>query len=85
MTLKNSNKILNPFSVLSVSQTGNRHGNSIGCMSVWYAGGCRFNPHVRQHSVLEIGSEIISTAILSFPLIQEGQLSVTGEIMCTKY
>ena len=26
-----------------------------------------------------------STAILSLPLIQEEQLSVTGEIMCTKY
>ena len=29
--------------------------------------------------------EIISTAILSFLLIQEEQLSVTGERMCTKY
>ena len=29
--------------------------------------------------------EIISTAILSFLLIQEGQLSVTGKRMCTKY
>ena len=28
--------------------------------------------------------EIISTAILSLPLIQEGQLSVTGKRMCTK-
>ena len=33
---------------------------------------------------MEIGHEIISTAILSLPLIQ-GQLSVTGERMCTKY
>ena len=31
------------------------------------------------------GHEIISTAILSLPLIQVGQLSVTGERMCTKY
>ena len=37
----------------------------------------------RQHSFVEIGHEIISTAILSLPLIQEGQLSVTGEGMCT--
>ena len=36
-------------------------------------------------SILKIGHEIISMAILSFPLIQEGQLSVTGENMCTKY
>ena len=28
---------------------------------------------------MEIGHKIISTTILSFPLIQEGQLSVTGE------
>ena len=34
---------------------------------------------------MEIGHEIISTAILSIPLIQVGQLSVTGERMCTKY
>ena len=27
--------------------------------------------------------EIFSTAILSLPLIQEGQLSVSGERMCT--
>ena len=29
--------------------------------------------------MMEIGHEIISTAIRSLPLIQEGQLSVTGE------
>ena len=46
---------------------------------------------------MEIGQEIISTAILSLPLIQVAQLSVTrywwkyvqllntGENMCTKY
>ena len=31
------------------------------------------------------GDEIISMAILSLPLIQVGQLSVTGERMRTKY
>ena len=35
--------------------------------------------------IMEIGHEIISTAIPSLPLIQEVQLSVTGESMCTKY
>ena len=30
-----------------------------------------------------IDHEIISTVILSLPLIQEGQLSVSGERMCT--
>ena len=32
---------------------------------------------------MEIGHEIISTAILSLPLIQVGQVSVTGKRMCT--
>ena len=47
--------------------------------------GCRgFNPRRgRQHSFVEIDHEIFSTVILSLPLIQEGQLSVSGEIMCT--
>ena len=31
----------------------------------------------------EIDHEIFSTVILSLPLIQEGQLSVSGERMCT--
>ena len=34
------------------------------------------DPHVRQHSFEEIGDELISTAILSLPLTQEGLLSV---------
>ena len=36
----------------------------------------------RQHSFVEIDHEIFSTVILSLPLIQEGQLSVSGERMC---
>ena len=52
--------------------------------SDWRPGGCRFNPHrVRQHSFVEIDCEIFSTVILSLPLIQEGQLSVSGKRMCT--
>ena len=35
--------------------------------------------------VLQQSHEKISTAILPLPLIQEEQLSVTGERMCTKY
>ena len=38
-----------------------------------------------KHSFVENGHEIISTAILSLLLIQVGQLSVTGERICTKY
>ena len=37
----------------------------------------------RQHFFEEIDHEIFSTVILSLPLIQEGQLSVYGERMCT--
>ena len=52
--------------------------------SDWRAGGRGFNPRRgRQHSFVEIDHEIFSTVILSLPLIQEGQLSVSGERMCT--
>ena len=44
--------------------------------AIWYCRG-------RQHSFVEIDHEIFSTVILSLPLIQEGQLSVSGERMCT--
>ena len=37
----------------------------------------------RQHYFVEIYHEIFSTVILFFPLIQEGQLSVSDERMCT--
>ena len=47
--------------------------------SDWRPGGCGFNPRRgRQHSFVEIDHEIFSTVILSLPLIQEGQLSVSG-------
>ena len=36
-----------------------------------------------QRSFMEIDHEIISTVVLSLPLIPEGQLSVSGEKMCT--
>ena len=43
-----------------------------------------FNPRRgRQHSFVEIDHEIFSTVILYLLLIQEGQLSVSGERMCT--
>ena len=40
-------------------------------------------PPGRQHSFVETDHEIFSTVILSLPLIQEGQLSVSGEIIYT--
>ena len=46
--------------------------------SDWRPGGHGFNPRRgRQHSFMEIDREIFSTVILSLPLIQEGQLSVS--------
>ena len=52
--------------------------------SDWRPRGREFNPRRdRQHSFVEIDHEIFSTVILSLPLIQEGQLSVSGERMCT--
>ena len=43
------------------------------------------DPHMQQHSFVETGHEIISTAILSLLLIPEGQLSATGERMFTEH
>ena len=40
-------------------------------------------PPGRQHSFVEIDHKLFSTVILSLPLIQEGQLSVSGKRMCT--
>ena len=52
--------------------------------SDWRPGGHGFNPRRGlQDSFVEIDIEIFSTVILSLPLIQEGQLSVSGERMCT--
>ena len=52
--------------------------------SDWRSGGRGFNlRRGRQNSFVEIDHEIFSTVILSLPLIQEGQLSVSGERMCT--
>ena len=52
--------------------------------SDWRPGGRGFNPRRgQQHSFVEIDHEIFSTVILSLPLIQEGQLLVSGERMCT--
>ena len=52
--------------------------------SDWRPGGRGFNPRRgRLHSFVEIDHEIFSTVIISLPLIQEGQLSVSGERMCT--
>ena len=57
---------------------------SVGCMSDWWSGGGRFDLRwVQQHSFLEIDHEILSTVIPSLLLIQDGQLSVSGERIST--
>ena len=61
-----------------------RPGNLVGCVAAWHLEGRWFEPRVRQHSFNEIGYEI-STTILSLPLIQVEQLSVTEERICTKH
>ena len=50
--------------------------------SDWRPGGHSFKPRRgQQHSFMEIDREIFSKVILSLQLIQEGQLSVSGERM----
>ena len=52
--------------------------------SDWRPGGRGFNSRRgRKHCFVEIDQEIFFTVILSLLLIQEGQLSVSGERMCT--
>ena len=59
-------------------------GGSVGCAVRLETRRSRFQPRRgRQHSFVEIDHEIFSTVILSLPLIQEGQLSVSGERICT--
>ena len=76
VTLKSKNNVPSLLRPASVAQ--------LDAPSDWRPGGRGFNPRRgRQHSFVEIDHEIFSTVILSLPLIQEGQLSVSGERMCT--
>ena len=75
--------ITEKFYEFSLFETG--RGSSIGSEFAWHASGPEFDRHVRHILSWRLGHENISTAILPLPLIQEGQLSVTGERMCTKY
>ena len=62
-----------------------RPSSSIGIMFAWHANGPKFDAHVQHILSWRLGHENIFAAILPLPLIQEEQLSVTGERMCTKY
>ena len=67
-----------PYHTVSVSVA------QLDAPSDWRPEGRGFNPRRgRQHSFVEFDHEIFSTVILSLPLIQAGQLSVSGERMCT--
>ena len=59
-------------------------GGSVGCAVRLETRRSRVQPPPRSATFfVEIDREIFSTVILSLPLIQEGQLSVSGERMCT--
>ena len=59
-------------------------GGSVGCAVRLETRRLRVQPPSRSATFFgEIDHEIFSTVILSLPLIQEGQLSVSGERMCT--
>ena len=59
-------------------------GGSVGCAVRLETRRSRVQPPpTSATSFVEIDHEIFSTVILSLPLIQEGQLSVSGERMCT--
>ena len=81
----NSLNFPNPLDLnMSPNKTEAGLGGSVGCASDWRPEGRGFDPRPgQQHSFVEIDHEIFSTVILSLPLIQEGQLSVSGERMCT--
>ena len=51
----------------------------------WQADGYGFDPHAWHILSWRFDHEKNSTTILFLPMIQEGQLSVTGIRMCTKY
>ena len=60
-------------------------GSDVPREIAWYADVCGFDAAVRQRSLVGIGHEIISRAILPLLLFRAGQLSITGQKMYTKY
>ena len=79
---KQVNTLASNKALFTVPESG--LGGSVGCASDWRPGGCGFDTcRGWQYSFVEIDHEMFSTVILSLPLIQEGQLSVSGKRMCT--
>ena len=66
-----------------MSQAGSY--SSVSSDVTWESRGTAIDPRVQHIFALRFGHEIISTAILPLPLIQEEQLSFNGERMCAKY
>ena len=60
-------------------------GSDVPWEIAWYADVRGFDPAGRQHFLMGTGHEIISRAILPLLLFRVGQLSNTGQKMCTKY
>ena len=84
VSLSFSNWIKNEMIFYLISELMLASVAQLDAPSDWRPGGHGFNPRRgRQHSFVEIDHEIFSMVILSLPLIQEGQLSVSGERMCT--
>ena len=54
----------------------------LSCMSDWLSGSHGSDPWAQQNSFVEIDRGIFSMVIFSLPLIQEGQLSASGERIC---
>ena len=75
---------VSPEPMLFAHISGAGLGGSVGCAARLETRRSRVQPHrSQQHSFVEIDHEIFSTVILSLPLIQEGQLSVSGGRVCT--
>ena len=70
--------------VFTVSLVAAGFGGKVRYASDCRSGGRGFDPRrIRQHYLLVLDHEIFSTVMLSLPLIQKGQLPVSGERMCT--
>ena len=84
IVVKKQNARLSVKDIASCTGISAGLGGSVGCAVRLETRRSRVQPRRgRQHSFVEIDHEIFSTVIVSLPLIQEGQLSVSGERMCT--
>ena len=55
-------------------------GSAVGFVSAWHADGREFDPHIWQYFFKETDHEIISTAIFSLPLLQDGTGESSGKL-----